>query len=120
MAISRYGLLQKAKFRAVNGLAGEKEKNFHIKGQQYARMQVRTIEEILSGKLFDTPDRIGKRQSLQIDLGFQGKHMSKQPPKRICERCREKDITYQHGNAKYCYRCRIRGPLPKHGKKIIR
>ena len=41
-----------------------------IKGRQYARMQVRTIAEIQERKLSDTPGRIGKRQSPQIDLGF--------------------------------------------------
>ena len=41
-----------------------------VKDVDYPRMQIRTIEEILSGNLFETPGRIGRRQSLQIDLGF--------------------------------------------------
>ena len=42
-----------------------------VKSVQYPRMQIRTVEEILAGNGFDTPSKIGRRQSLQIDLGFE-------------------------------------------------
>ena len=44
--------------------------HFQVKDVEYPRMQTRTIEEILGGKLFENPGGIGRRQSLQIDLGF--------------------------------------------------
>ena len=42
-----------------------------ISGKQYPRMQILSVEEILAGKGFNTPTRLGKHQDLQIDLGLE-------------------------------------------------
>ncbi len=56
------------------------EKNFHklmaeagdyeYENRLYSRMQILTVQELLDGKLFDTPFSMGKRKTAQQDLRF--------------------------------------------------
>ena len=70
-----------AGFIILRPLRDRQRKNFNrfissaghitIKDKKYPRMQILSVEEILAGKGFDTPTRLGRNQTLQIDLGFE-------------------------------------------------
>ena len=42
-----------------------------IKGKVYPRMQVLSVADILDGKGFDTPTRLGRHQDFQIRMDFE-------------------------------------------------
>ncbi len=62
----------------LHPLNDRKSKNFHklmteagdfeYDGRLYPRMQILTVEELLDGKLFNTPFSMGKRRTSQQDL----------------------------------------------------
>ena len=42
-----------------------------IKGKAYPRMQILSVEEILEGKGFDTPTKLGRHLDFQIRMDFE-------------------------------------------------
>lgn len=61
-------------------LGATKERNFKrtmaqaglvsIRGRKYAKLQLRTVQQILDGEHFDTPPVLGKQQKAQQQLIF--------------------------------------------------
>ena len=41
-----------------------------IRGREYAKLQLRTVEQILDGQHFDTPPVLGRQQKAQQQLIF--------------------------------------------------
>ena len=78
----RLGQTKERNFKCEMARAG----TVSIRGREYAKLQLRTVEQILDGQHFDTPPVLGRQQKAQQQLIFYNtqemKDVSKRPNRR--------------------------------------